>query len=395
MLPHRVLTIRVLTLALLVGCAGAPLEPFDESEHPAPLVGTSRVHGECPRLRALTFNAFSIVFHHNHDEMTRLGAAAVVAENADIVAIQEVWLARDAAIYAEALHAAGLIYQIEHTTDLALARGSSGLLLASRFPIRGERYVPFRTAAVPYWMWPPDWYASKGVLEVIIETASGAVRVLNTHIHADYERGGYLRERLGQSMELAALMRERAELPVLVLGDMNSQPDEVSHAAITHGTGAEVLARANVDLILARDGEDSTLQVDAARFALVHRVRLASGVWSRLSDHAGVFAEVDHCPPRNNGREGGILVREVEGAEAILQEAAGAARLQALVARGLCAALCLILVVWMGRIVWRQRHPTPYETTLPLLILWLITWTIYQGWLAAPQQLAAYEALLR
>lgn len=375
----------------LAACAGAPQEPFDENAQEAPLVATPSA-ADCPRIRALTFNAFSILFHEHHEELTRLGAEAVVAEGADIVAIQEVWLARDAATYAEALRDAGLVHQIEHTTDAVLARGSSGLLLASRFPIVAKRFVPFRSAAAPYWMWPPDWYANKGVLEVVIETDAGLLRVLNVHVHADYAPGGYLRERLGQSMELAALMRERSDLPVVVLGDMNSQPDEVSHAVLTEGTGAEVVARSDVDLILTRDGQRGALHVDAARFALVQRVRLQSGAWSRLSDHAGVFASLKQCSASGVPRD---AVLEVDGAGAILREAAAAARLQAAVARGACAAFCVALLFWAGLFLRRRRWPTRYQTTLPLFLLWLISWSIYQGWLAAPEQLAAYEALLQ
>lgn len=375
--------------ALISACAGAPLEPFEESAQEAPLVATP-TNADCPQIRVLTFNAFSILFHENHEELTQLGADAVVAEGADIVAVQEVWLARDAAVYADALRDAGLVHQIQHTTDAVLARGSSGLLLASRFPIVAQRFVPFRSAAAPYWMWPPDWYANKGMLELVVETEAGLLRVLNVHVHADYEPGAYLRERLGQSMELAAMMRERAELPLVVLGDMNSQPHEVSHAVLTESTGAEVLARSDVDLILTRNGERGALHVDTARFAMVQRVRMRSGSWSRLSDHAGVFASFNQCP------SGGAtpVTSEVDGVAAVLQEAAEAARVHGVVARGVCAGLSLALLFWAGFASRRRRWPTRYESTVPLLLVWFIAWSVYQGWLAAPVQLAAYEALI-
>lgn len=375
--------------ALASACAGAPLEPFDESAQEAPLVATP-TNADCPQIRALTFNAFSILFHENHEELTQLGADAVVAEGADIVAVQEVWLARDAAVYADALRDAGLVHQIQHTTDAVLARGSSGLLLASRFPIVAQRFVPFRSAAAPYWMWPPDWYANKGVLELVVETEVGLLRVLNAHVHADYEPGGYLEERLGQSMELAALMREREELPLVVLGDMNSQPHEVSHAVLTESTGAEIVARSDVDLILTRNGLRGSLHVDIARFALVQRVRLQSGSWSRLSDHAGVFASLKRCPPNGPGPP----AQDVDRAVAVVRQAVSAARLQGVVARSGCAAVCVVLLFWAGVWLRRRRWPTPYQLTLPLFLLWVIAWSVYQGWLAAPVQLAAYEALL-
>lgn len=379
----------VMSLAL-VACAGPPREPFNEGEHPPPLVGNARVDGTCPRLRVLTFNAFSITFHDHHEELTRLGASAVVAENADVVAIQEVWHTRDADVYAEALHAAGLVHQLQHTTDAVLARGSSGLLLASRFPITDKRFVPFRSAAAPSWMWPPDWYANKGVLEVVIDTETGPLRVLDVHVHAEYEPGGYLRERLGQSLELSSNIRARPELPVLVLGDMNSQPDEVSHAVITQGSGADVVARSDVDLILARDGEHSALSVVSARYAVVQRVRLSSGLWSRLSDHAGVLASVEHCAASGRPRP----PVEVEGVQARLREAIDAAHLQGVVAKSVCAFLGLFVVMWVGRLLRRRRRLTRYAMTPVLFALWLMSWAIYQGWLVAPQQSAAYQALL-
>ncbi|MFK8002526.1 MAG: endonuclease/exonuclease/phosphatase family protein [Polyangiales bacterium] len=374
---------------LFAACEGAPLEPFDESAQESPLVAAP-VDSDCPQFRALTFNAFSILFHENHEELTRLGAEAVVAEDADLVAIQEVWLARDAAVYADALRGAGLVHQIQHTTDAVLARGSSGLLLASRFPIVAKRFIPFRSAAAPYWMWPPDWYANKGVLEVVVETGAGLLRVLNVHVHADYEPGGYLEERLGQSMELANLMRERPELPLVVLGDMNSQPHEVSHAVLTESTGAEVVARSDVDLILTRHGRGGALHVDSARYALVQRVRLQSGVWSRLSDHAGVLASLKQCPARSPRP----VLEDVDAASRVIQEAANNARVQGLVARGGCAALAVVLLFWGGLMVRRRRWPSRYQVTLPLLLVWVIAWSVYQGWLAAPAQLAAYEALV-
>ncbi len=379
----------VFSVLLFSACDGLPppgylargpafMEPSPPTETPGP---------GCASLRVLTFNTFTIPFHDYREERAIESANQIALEAVDIVALQEVWHEDESELFLDVLDNAGFSYQASHSTDAPLAIASAGLVLASRFPILESHFVPFESAAAPAWVWPPDWYASKGVLSVLVEAPAGNVWVHNSHIHADYEPGANLEERVAQSLELSAVVNAHVELPAIVLGDFNSQLHEVSHRALVNASGAHVVGRDDVDLIMARSGTHASLIGESAQPALVNPVTI-DGVRTRLSDHAGVEASLRYCR-----EEADAPARSVsEDTLHLLEEAAANASLLGERARSALGMLGFLLAVLLGACA-KQRRMSRYRVTGALWLLWAMTWLVYTAYLSAPHQFRTYDSV--
>ena len=154
-------------------------------------------------------------------------ASELRAENADVVALQEVdvhWHARSefadqAAALAQALH---MDFRFAHIYDLQGAtpgapRREFGVALLSRFPIvefRNHRITRLSTqeqGAAPSPM--------PGFLDVVLNVSGVQVRAFNTHL--DYRTDPAVRVR--QVADMLAIIRDVHE-PTLLFGDLNAPP---------------------------------------------------------------------------------------------------------------------------------------------------------------------------
>jgi len=201
---------------------------------------------------------------------------------ADIWAFQEVWTDDARAVLAAAARRA----------RLHVVHGGGGLMLASARPLEDVHFTQFACRGIATHVHRGDWAGGKGFLSARVDTPDGAVRLVDTHLHAQYAPDGedpYHAHRVGQVVELAHAVAASAE-PVLLAGDLNlregrpeyvvlmglsglrDQAAERQHREPTSSSGTRI------DYILTRG-----LQMDAVRNFIPQ---------GRYSDHGGVWAKL-------------------------------------------------------------------------------------------------------
>ncbi|MCG8588913.1 MAG: endonuclease/exonuclease/phosphatase family protein, partial [Proteobacteria bacterium] len=263
------------------------------------------------RLRVVTLNVWGLAAPIGRDLAAR--GAAIGAELArlapDVVALQEVWADGFEAQLRRLLPAAGL-------ANLWPERGApGGLLVASRLPIGSGRFERFAARGLPQRFWHGDWWGEKGFLDLELETESGPIRFLNTHLHARYDpiHDEYRPHRMAQVVQLAAALRSRA-LPLVAAGDFNVRDKDAEYAALvgltnlsdaaaTRGRRDATVLRDNpyrcaghlpderIDYAFTRAGAEDGLEVADVRRVLDDAPPATHGV-PAFSDHAGVAAEL-------------------------------------------------------------------------------------------------------
>ena len=351
-------------LATMLGCSIEDSDRVleDVAVEPAPPASTFR-------LRVLSFNTWSVPMREDHDELLARCADAVAAVDADVVALQEVWPDSAPEVFAAAFAARGLRYEVHLGSTRPLQRGSTGLVLASRYPIVSHRFEPFRVGSLPYTPWPPDWYATKGALEVTLETPAGPVRVVDTHVHAAYGEGENEGHRLGQTRELAAWL-SGSTVPLILVGDFNTRPGELPFEPLEVFS---MIGRSHVDAVFLRDGPTTRLFGTAIEQVLTETVALRSGRRTPLSDHRGVLVEVafEPAPGRISDRPQSPAM-----ARAVARELRRA-NAHRTVGRAVTAVLLLVMFF----VVYRLRRRS---LTLVLWLALLACWAAYHGWIIGP-----------
>lgn len=156
-------------------------------------------------------------------------AADVIREaDPDIVALQEIdrFWARSGAVDQPAELAELLDMEacfganLEHPTDEHAAdEHEYGTLILSKFPILGCENTDLPT--------PEDW-EQRGLLEARVDVDGvGEIAVLNTHLQADRtdEEEEAVRQRTEQAEAVADRVKE-LDVPVVLMGDFNANPDD-------------------------------------------------------------------------------------------------------------------------------------------------------------------------
>jgi endonuclease/exonuclease/phosphatase family metal-dependent hydrolase len=161
-------------------------------------------------LSIATFNAWLIpvVAKRFASRLARM-PRAIAAVDPDIICIQEVWTnaSRDALVR-------GLRAVLPHH-----APGRGGLLICSRYPIRSSRFTQF---PVHPGLTFEELLAAKGMLEAVIDTPSGKVRVLTTHLALDRGEDPELTKAYeAQIAILLARLETLRDLPLFVAADLN------------------------------------------------------------------------------------------------------------------------------------------------------------------------------
>lgn len=193
-----------------IGCPQAydtPLVPEKPGEQP--------VHAADWSLRIACFNTWILPwFSDEYDERLAKIPDALVGLDADIIVLQEVWNggARDRISKA---------FGPEYVTARC---DGGGMMLLSRYPIRSERFTPF---GFDWELSLPEWFAKKGVMEVVLDTPVGPVRVVNAHLALQF---GEAEGKGRQFTFLLSRLAELDDLPLILGADLNI-------GGLTRGTG--------------------------------------------------------------------------------------------------------------------------------------------------------------
>jgi endonuclease/exonuclease/phosphatase family metal-dependent hydrolase len=186
---------------------------------------------EGERLRVATFNAG--IHPEWFPEVPQRRAAlidALAGLPADVVALQEVWLAEDRSLVGEGFPHVVEADPLPVRPGGWAADGASGLMLLSRISPDSVRVVPL---------------ASSLVRRAVILTEIAGVTFLATHLtanlsHAEHpEPGGWAYEHRTQVEFILGLVEE-IEGPVILAGDLNCGPER-GHLAAEFGTSYDLL----------------------------------------------------------------------------------------------------------------------------------------------------------
>ncbi len=242
------------------------------------------------RVRVLSWNVWDlpVISDHLDARVARIGPAIARLEP-DLVALQELWEADDARRIGDDLRAAGLVHQTAPNED-------TGLLIASRWPIEATRFAPFTLGKAPWAPWHVDWVATKGVVQVDVQTPVGPLTFADTHLQGRYRTDLYPDTRLAQALEVAeatAPRREGVVPPLVLAGDLNSPSHELPYEVLEVSCGLRPTSeRSALDAVLVRDGTAVRVVEASSRHALEEVVELDDGVAAPLSDHPAVLAEL-------------------------------------------------------------------------------------------------------
>lgn len=293
----------------------------------------------------------------------------------DVVLLQEVWSEADSASLEASLKRRGLSHVFRAASAAPFAYASSGMLIASRYPITAAQRRSFSLGRYPHTPYHLDWIGRKGALDVRIQTPLGPVRFVDTHLQASYRTGSYEPVRISQALELASWLTDTS-LPLVVAGDFNARQDWPSCRVFRERAGVRLpKGRWRVDQILLRDGDTLALTSMGVKRVLQDPVLLADGSRRRLSDHRAVVMSVrleqksagQATPPRLDpsieDQAGQVLRDDLRRTRR--QQWAGFA----------CLPLCLFFGVWGARRVRKARGRL--WALLALVSAFAGTWVAY------------------
>jgi endonuclease/exonuclease/phosphatase family metal-dependent hydrolase len=151
----------------------------------------------------------------------RLALAPVLAASldADVVALQEIYDARDQRFLAQALRRT---YPFALSASAHASMFGNGLMLLSRLPIRRGWFVPLRAAgAASRWLWGQGFL----VCEIGRPTAR-PLQLINVHLVANepWRRPGDAVTQARRAREAQALLGLAKEHRAVLVGDFNTSP---------------------------------------------------------------------------------------------------------------------------------------------------------------------------
>jgi endonuclease/exonuclease/phosphatase family metal-dependent hydrolase len=370
------------------------------------------------RIRVATLNVWALPEPFGRDVRERMDAIGthLAGLDLDVVAFQEVWSATARNRLTALGQRAGL--PLAWHRDLAL--GGSGLLVLSRLPLLDARFHRFSLAGHPERLDHPDYFGGKGFVRLELETDSGPVSLIDTHLHARYRRDvahEYRAHRTGQVVQLA-METLATRGPVLVAGDFNFREDHAEYEILTGLSGLRDLAaeadrrqptifRGNpyragsakpdrrIDFLFARDGDDRAL-VPIRVERVFDEILEIGGRPGAFSDHAGVLVEVEIRPHRGAVRTG-PRPGAVELAARLLSEGRAAAERRQLGGRtcagvGLTAASLAALSVRNDRVTRRRLLRGALNTAALVALTPSVGFSILSE-VFVPSELRAFDQL--
>ncbi|MEM9192451.1 MAG: endonuclease/exonuclease/phosphatase family protein [Myxococcota bacterium] len=345
---------------------------------------------ESLELRVLTWNVWALptISTNLEARVARMGAA-IAEVQPQLVALQEVWEPHHGRQIVDDLAALGFPYAIHL---FRAAAGKPGLLIASVYPIRGERFVPFSLGRQAHTPWHVDWMAAKGVMDVEIDTPLGPLRFLNTHFQARYRTDDYADVRAAQAAEITADLAG-ARSPIVFAGDFNSPPGDFPREVLGANGFVDAAPEFGVDTVYVKDGGSLAIDVRSAEIVLELPVPLGDGIEARLSDHRGVLTTLtltrgsgNHPPP----------ARILSSIPATLQKAASRTRLRTrlLGAGGVLLAVLLVLGRRLAHRPQRRRRWRVLWRVVAVLAVLPIAWLLYLAILYGPNHAGELDAMV-
>ncbi len=167
-------------------------------------------------LKIVTFNIWDLPLWFVKDRRNRIESVAryLAGSGADIVCVQESWDVYTRPMIYKIMQSAG--YSHVSVNESWYIFGNSGLLTFSKFPIKSKNFTSFSRLSAQL----TEFFAWRGILETIVETPSGLVRVLNIHLHMPawfFDR----RIRLLQLRNAFKAIDWKNEMPTVFAGDFN------------------------------------------------------------------------------------------------------------------------------------------------------------------------------
>ena len=274
------------------------------------------------RVRVLSLNVWALpppVGHRVHERLS-LVLRDLPALDCDVALFQEVWT--DEA--REQMLEAGLSLGYPHAwTNPGPARGGSGLLALSRWPILSSRFRRFTLCGLPQRLTHLDYYAGKGVARLDVDIGGVYLAVFNTHMHARYAAAAaddeYQGHRTAEVIEFAAEIRSIGS-PLIAVGDFNMRDtapeyqvmkgltglvDAAAHLDVRQPTATldnayrsdkGSASESRLDYIFTRGGLILGVEPTSARRVFDEPLEVA-GEPGAYSDHAGVLAEIQVVNP--------------------------------------------------------------------------------------------------
>ncbi|MDF1660817.1 MAG: endonuclease/exonuclease/phosphatase family protein [Planctomycetota bacterium] len=248
----------------------------------------------------MTFNIWGIPGTPHKDLRLQAIPKALKEFKADIVAIQELWDPRDVPSFEAALKDVGFPYAKRFD---GLTGG--GLLIASRFPIQKSAFREFALAGNPKAVQHGDYYAGKGIGAILLKTPFGPLAFINTHVHASYGGSEYEAEQISQLLEIsdflgAPELEKKSsiewmnEVPIVLVGDINRRWDTLACEMLL-GRSHLIAAREKqgIDAVFYRSSGVSKINSLGGAVILGGDVELGDGIRSHLSDHSGVYVDLE------------------------------------------------------------------------------------------------------
>jgi len=349
-------------------------------------------------ITVLSFNVWGVPYiaPERSARMAEIGSRAAKLAP-DVVTMQEVWDPTDAATLSHALAAAGL----EHHHYFGSSEQSSGLWVASRFPIDSVRFIPFELGDKPLIPWHLDYMAMKGVGIVRLLTPFGPIEVANTHMQASYLVGDYSFVQLGQALQIGELLgvnhHEPAAPPLIAAGDFNSRPNSLPFRTLSTRAGLVPAADDfDIDAILARPGKEMHLIAHGVEQVMLDRVVLPSGKHRPLSDHPALLARYELAPCSNcvTATLGSARWRSVAAeARAFFADSHNPSRVIMWLDRVLTFGLAAV-ALWIARRRRKRRSVMRKvaRVTVVTALLGTSCWLAYWGWDFDPHKLEVLGA---
>jgi sphingomyelin phosphodiesterase 2 len=188
----------------------------------------------------LSLNTWGLKYVSKHrQERLRAIAARLAESDYTVVALQEVWCTED---WEEISAQCSSTYPYRRWFSSGVIAGP-GLAILSKHPIKSTFLYRFPVNGRPSAFWRGDWYVGKSIAVTILDVNDGqSVAVLNSHLHAPYSLVGdakYECHRTVQAWDFSKLIQvlKDAGHAVIVVGDLNSRPGELSYELLTQMTG--------------------------------------------------------------------------------------------------------------------------------------------------------------
>lgn len=176
------------------------------------------------KLEILSFNIWDLpLFFVKHRRERVLNIAEyLVKQNADVICLQEAFDVEHRVFLAEKLKSQGYYaaygtHRMRKILFFKVFDATGGLLIFSKFPIRSSHFTSFSRYDNSAF---GEFLAQKGFLETILETPSGLLRVVNTHLHEETPFFIDKSIRLRQLRHLFDVM-SGGDIPTILTGDLN------------------------------------------------------------------------------------------------------------------------------------------------------------------------------